>query len=186
MCQMSEIPHKVRSGWAKHSLTVGRARRAFQYTSTGRCQPLHICKRCSPPAQWNKLSSRHFPLCFVPSRCEAYWFGIWYRSPKTMANSCRFCNRQLEMQFATYTPERQGSASSTASSDSSPSKSSTPSSSRKSSIRSFSAPFSPSVIIERGVSATPPSDDDIIIAIVRLSSPFRRTSLEPCDDLPSR
>lgn len=56
-------------------------------------------------------------------------------------------------------------------------------SSGKSSVRSYSQPFSAGVDIER---STPPTDNDLITVVVRLNSPFRRKSVEPCDELPSR
>ncbi|RMY29365.1 hypothetical protein D0865_15537, partial [Hortaea werneckii] len=56
---------------------------------------------------------------------------------------------------------------------------------RKSSIHSYSTPFSPTVSFERR-SSEPPSDDDLILTVVRIASPFRRQSLEEQEDLPVR
>lgn len=53
----------------------------------------------------------------------------------------------------------------------------------QSGVRTYSDLFSPTVYIERG---TPQSDDDLIVVVVRIASCFRRQSLEPCEDLPSR
>lgn len=58
-----------------------------------------------------------------------------------------------------------------------------PSSSRKSSILSYSQPFGAAVDFKH---SAPPCPDEIIFVAVRLSSPFRSKSLEPCDELPSR
>ncbi|KAF2170821.1 hypothetical protein M409DRAFT_18794 [Zasmidium cellare ATCC 36951] len=52
------------------------------------------------------------------------------------------------------------------------------------SIRTRSLPFGAGVVFERDLPA--PSDDDIIIVTVRLQNPFRRSSIEGAESLPSR
>ncbi|KAK5120036.1 hypothetical protein LTR85_007113 [Meristemomyces frigidus] len=103
-----------------------------------------------------------------------------------MANPYQFWNHQMEMNYErsayNFTTPKKTSSPSSSSGASTPTGTS-PSSSRKSSIRSYGQPFGAGVVIER---SAPPSDDDLIIVVVRLSSPFRRKSLEPCEELPGR
>ncbi|WPG98163.1 Hypothetical protein R9X50_00094900 [Acrodontium crateriforme] len=52
-------------------------------------------------------------------------------------------------------------------------------------VRTRSVAFGTSIVIERDYTKAP-SDDDIIIVTVRMTSSFRKNSLEGCDELPSR
>jgi len=52
--------------------------------------------------------------------------------------------------------------------------------------RSIGGPFSSGVYFERQIDLSPPNDDEIIIATVRVTNSFRRASIEGCDELPSR
>lgn len=52
--------------------------------------------------------------------------------------------------------------------------------------RSIGGPFSSGVYFERQIDLSPPNDDEIIIATVRVTNSFRRASIEGCNELPSR
>lgn len=52
--------------------------------------------------------------------------------------------------------------------------------------RSIGGPFCAGVYFERQIDTSPPNDDEIIIATVRVTNSFRRASVEGCDELPSR
>ena len=52
--------------------------------------------------------------------------------------------------------------------------------------RSIGGPFSAGVTFERYIDLSPPTDDEIIIATVRVTNNFRRASVEGCEELPSR
>ena len=52
--------------------------------------------------------------------------------------------------------------------------------------RSIGGPFCAGVYFEREIDLSPPNDDEIIIATVRVTNSFRRASVEGCDELPSR
>lgn len=52
--------------------------------------------------------------------------------------------------------------------------------------RSIGGPFCTGVYFERQIDLSPPNDEEIIIATVRVTNSFRRASVEGCDELPSR
>ena len=52
--------------------------------------------------------------------------------------------------------------------------------------RSVGGPFCSGVYFERRMDLSPPNDDEIIIATVRVTNSFRRASIEGGDELPSR
>lgn len=52
--------------------------------------------------------------------------------------------------------------------------------------RSVGGPFCPGVYFERQIDLSPPTDEEIIIATVRVTNSFRRASIEGCEELPSR
>ncbi|KAK5134867.1 hypothetical protein LTR08_005957 [Meristemomyces frigidus] len=99
-----------------------------------------------------------------------------------MANPYHSLNRRLETEMRRsmkpYTPSH-GPPETDPDTTSSPA-----SSSRNSSIRSYSSYLNTGVTISRP--PPPPSNEDIIMVVVRISSPFRRNSLDPSEDLPSR